>query len=265
MHLWSVLRFRRRNRCYATGRAKSQHRSCSAIFRAGSIRYIRSPPIRAQLHELLVWRRDVRRFRTDALPPGTLEGLIRVSSLGPSVGLSQPWRFVIVDDPVRRRGGVLEDFEFCNSEALRSGHIGEDSSSLLGGLLVTTIGLAGYSRADADPAYRPDFFVYVDEFQSFTTLALANMLSEMRKYRLAFTVAHRSPPAHARHQARRPRQRPHHHLVSDWRRRCALPCARVQRGARGGRPCATTQPSDLHQAHDRRHAEQAVQCPDVAA
>jgi type IV secretory pathway TraG/TraD family ATPase VirD4 len=73
---------------------------------------------------------------------------------------------------------------------LAKGRIGEDSSSLLGGLLVTTIGLAGYSRADLDPARRRDFFVYVDEFQSFTTLALANMLSEMRKYRLGFTVAH---------------------------------------------------------------------------
>jgi hypothetical protein len=40
------------------------------------------------------------------------------------------------------------------------------------------------------PADRQDFFVSVDEFQSFTTLALANMLSEMRKYRSSFTVAH---------------------------------------------------------------------------
>ena len=40
------------------------------------------------------------------------------------------------------------------------------------------------------PAERRDFFVYVDEFQSFTTLALASMLSELRKYRVGFTVAH---------------------------------------------------------------------------
>jgi type IV secretory pathway TraG/TraD family ATPase VirD4 len=73
---------------------------------------------------------------------------------------------------------------------LGKGQIGEDSSSLLGGLLVTTIGLAAYSRADTPPADRRDFFVYVDEFQSFTTLALANMLSELRKYRVGFTVAH---------------------------------------------------------------------------
>ncbi len=73
---------------------------------------------------------------------------------------------------------------------LAKGQIGEDSSSLLGGMLVTTIGLAAYSRADVAPAARRDFFVYVDEFQSFTTLAVANMLSEMRKYRLSFTAAH---------------------------------------------------------------------------
>lgn len=73
---------------------------------------------------------------------------------------------------------------------LAKGRIGEDSSSLLGGLLVTTIGLAAYTRAELDPTRRRDFFVYIDEFQSFTTLALANMLSELRKYRVGFTIAH---------------------------------------------------------------------------
>jgi type IV secretory pathway TraG/TraD family ATPase VirD4 len=73
---------------------------------------------------------------------------------------------------------------------LAKGRIGDDSSSLLGGLLVTTIGLAAYTRADSPLEERRDFFVYIDEFQSFTTLALANMFSEMRKYRVGFTVAH---------------------------------------------------------------------------
>lgn len=73
---------------------------------------------------------------------------------------------------------------------LAKGRLGEDSSSLLGGLLVTTIGLAAYSRADIPAAERRDFYVHIDEFQSFTTLAMANMLSELRKYRVAFTVAH---------------------------------------------------------------------------
>jgi hypothetical protein len=73
---------------------------------------------------------------------------------------------------------------------LAKGRLGEDSSSLLGGLLVTTIGLAAFSRADMPSEKRRDFFVYVDEFQTFTTLAVANMFSELRKYRVGFIVAH---------------------------------------------------------------------------
>src|SRR6202162_5951434 len=73
---------------------------------------------------------------------------------------------------------------------LAKGRMGEDSSSLLGALLVTTIGLAAYSRADAPTASRRGFFVYIDEFQTFTTLSLANMLAELRKYRVGFTIAH---------------------------------------------------------------------------
>jgi type IV secretory pathway TraG/TraD family ATPase VirD4 len=73
---------------------------------------------------------------------------------------------------------------------LAKGAIGEDSASLLGALLVTTIGLAAFSRADVPYAERRPFFVYIDEFQSFTTLALANMLSELRKYRVGITASH---------------------------------------------------------------------------
>ncbi len=74
---------------------------------------------RARLRDLLVWRRDVRRFRPEALPDGMLERLIETACLAPSVGLSQPWRFVIVDDPARRRG-VLEAFKASNADALEA-------------------------------------------------------------------------------------------------------------------------------------------------
>jgi type IV secretory pathway TraG/TraD family ATPase VirD4 len=46
------------------------------------------------------------------------------------------------------------------------------------------------SRADMPEKERRPFFVYIDEFQSFTTLSLANMLSELRKYGLGMTIAH---------------------------------------------------------------------------
>ena len=74
---------------------------------------------RSQLRDLLIWRRDVRHFRTDPLPAGTVEGLVALACLAPSVGLSQPWRFVVVDDIARRRA-VLDDFSACNLDALKS-------------------------------------------------------------------------------------------------------------------------------------------------
>ena len=72
---------------------------------------------RARLRELLIWRRDVRRFRREPLPAGALEALIELACLAPSVGLSQPWRFVIVDDEARRTA-VRGNFESCNATAL---------------------------------------------------------------------------------------------------------------------------------------------------
>jgi len=74
---------------------------------------------RARLHDLFTWRRDVRRFRSDPLPDGMLERLIETACLAPSVGLSQPWRFVIVDE-VARRQAVLDNFTRCNDEALEA-------------------------------------------------------------------------------------------------------------------------------------------------
>ena len=72
---------------------------------------------RRQLAELFAWRRDVRRFRTDPLPEGMLDSLIREATLAPSVGYSQPWRFVTVRDP-DRRAAVVRNFERCNARAL---------------------------------------------------------------------------------------------------------------------------------------------------
>src|SRR3954463_3710585 len=61
------------------------------------------PAFRAQLADLFAWRRDVRRFRPDPLPPGILEHLLALACRAPSVGLSQPWRFVLINSPDRRR------------------------------------------------------------------------------------------------------------------------------------------------------------------
>jgi 5,6-dimethylbenzimidazole synthase len=73
---------------------------------------------RARLLDLLRWRRDVRRFKREPLPDGTIERLIGIACLSPSVGLSEPWRFVLVEDP-ERRAAIRACFEACNKEALQ--------------------------------------------------------------------------------------------------------------------------------------------------
>jgi len=74
---------------------------------------------REQLLDLFVWRRDVRRFKRDALPEGTLERLIGIAALAPSVGLSEPWRFVIAES-ASVRAEIRACFEACNADALAS-------------------------------------------------------------------------------------------------------------------------------------------------
>jgi len=73
---------------------------------------------------------------------------------------------------------------------LSKGRLGEDASHLLGGLLMTSIGLAAYSRADIVLDERQPFYLYADEFQNFTTLSLVNMASELRKYQLGLVLTH---------------------------------------------------------------------------
>lgn len=76
---------------------------------------------------------------------------------------------------------------------LSKGRVGEQNANLLGSMLITKIYLAAMSRADL-PSEKlnalPNFYLYVDEFQSFANESFANILSEARKYKLNLTIAH---------------------------------------------------------------------------
>jgi CxxC-x17-CxxC domain-containing protein len=73
---------------------------------------------------------------------------------------------------------------------LSKGRIGEDNSALLGAMVITKIQLAAMSRVNIREEERKDFYLYIDEFQNFTTDSFANILSEARKYRLNLIMAH---------------------------------------------------------------------------
>lgn len=73
---------------------------------------------------------------------------------------------------------------------LAKGRMGEGPSSLLGSLLVSHLALAGLARADQPEDERRPFFIYLDEFHTFSTTMLATMLSELRKYKVGMVLAH---------------------------------------------------------------------------
>ena len=72
---------------------------------------------------------------------------------------------------------------------LSQGKLGEDSSALLGAMIITKMQLAAMNRVYMAEENRRDFYLYVDEFQNFATQSFIKILSEARKYRLNLTLA----------------------------------------------------------------------------
>ncbi len=110
---------------------------------------------RARLQDLLAWRRDVRHFRSEPLAEGVLDRLIQAACLAPSVGLSQPWRFVVVEN-AERRAAVIHNFSACNSEALQT-YAGERAALYAG------LKLAGLKEAPCHLAIFADEATEVGE------------------------------------------------------------------------------------------------------
>lgn len=73
---------------------------------------------------------------------------------------------------------------------LAKGRLGEEAANLLGSFIVSGLQQAAMARANIPEHQRRDFYLYIDEFQNFTTNAFASALSEIRKYRLSFILAH---------------------------------------------------------------------------
>jgi 5,6-dimethylbenzimidazole synthase len=104
---------------------------------------------RAALEKLFRWRRDVRHFRPDPVDRAVIRELVDLACVAPSVGYSQPWRFVSVDSAQRRRA-VRENFLACNRDALED-YQGERAR------LYASLKLAGLDQAPVQLA------VFVDE------------------------------------------------------------------------------------------------------
>ncbi len=104
----------------------------------------------ARFRDLVLWRRDVRRFRSDPVGPSRVAALIDLARHAPSVGHSQPWRFVLVEAE-RARAAVRASFARANAAALE-GYEGETRARYaalkLEGLEIAPVHLAVFCDED---------------------------------------------------------------------------------------------------------------------
>lgn len=128
------------------------------------------------------WEHDFPQLSKDASQP--ILHRMNKFSLFPTLYamLSQPSSVLSFDDVMQGKKILLVN--------LSQGELGEDNSKLIGSLLVSQIQLAAMRRARLREAERKPFYLYIDEFQNFTSSAFEKILSEAGKYRLSLTVCH---------------------------------------------------------------------------
>ncbi|MFH1597664.1 MAG: type IV secretion system DNA-binding domain-containing protein [Patescibacteria group bacterium] len=149
-------------------------------YREKVVRKVKDPIVKA------FWQNEYaqynERFRTEAIAPiqNKIGQFLSNSIIRNVVG--QPKSTIEMRDVMDNQKILLMN--------LAKGRIGEESSALLGAMMITKLQLAAMSRVDIPEDDRKDFYLYVDEFQNFATDSFANILSEARKYRLDLTIAH---------------------------------------------------------------------------
>jgi 5,6-dimethylbenzimidazole synthase len=129
---------------------------------------------RDQLATLFAWRRDVRRFRKDPVAPALIGRLLAQTGLAPSVGLSEPWRFIMVESPTAR-AAALANFETANADAL-NGYADDQAR------LYATLKLSGMRDAPVQIA------IFCDEATDQGSGLGARTMPEMRRYSVVCAV-----------------------------------------------------------------------------
>ncbi|MGB0506217.1 MAG: 5,6-dimethylbenzimidazole synthase [Pikeienuella sp.] len=133
-----------------------------------------SDEFRRELEDLMRWRRDVRRFRRDPVPDDLTRACLDAARLAPSVGLSEPWRFVRVASDAARLA-VLNNFKTENATAL-SGYTGDLAETY------ADLKLSGMQEAPLQ------FAVFCDDETAKGHGLGAGTMPEMRRYSVVTAV-----------------------------------------------------------------------------
>lgn len=148
------------------------------VYRRQCQQYIKSQDVKN------FWKKEFYRYREDALAP-------ILSKTG--AFLSYPTVKKIFVDPAEQNLSLrkIMDEGKILLVNLSKGIIGEDASRIIGSLLITSLGLAAFSRANVPELDRRQFMIYIDEFQNFSGgNSMDTLLSELRKYKVGLVIAH---------------------------------------------------------------------------
>jgi len=130
----------------------------------------------SELRDLMRWRRDVRRFRTDPVDEALLRDCLDTFLLSPSVGLSEPWRVIRLRSAAAR-AAALANFSATNAEAL-AGYAGEKA------MLYSTLKLSGMQDAPVQLA------IFCDEATDKGAGLGAATMPETRRYSVVGAITH---------------------------------------------------------------------------
>jgi len=158
-------------------------------YRAKVVRQIKDPFIRAFWAE--EYENYDERFKREAIAP--IQNKIGQFLLNPVV------RNILGQVKAKVNIRFMMDNSRLFIANLSKGQLGNDKANLLGSLLVTQFQLGAMARSNQPEDKRRDFYLFIDEFQNFSTDAFASILAEARKYRLCLTLSHQyieqlSPP-----------------------------------------------------------------------
>jgi hypothetical protein len=158
-------------------------------YRAKIIRQVKDPFIRAFWAE--EYENYDERFQREAIAP--IQNKIGQFLLNPVV------RNILGQVKAKVNIRFVMDNSRLFIANLSKGQLGHDKANLLGSLLVTQFQLGAMARSSQPEDNRRDFYLFIDEFQNFSTDAFASILAEARKYRLCLTLSHQyieqlSPP-----------------------------------------------------------------------
>lgn len=149
-------------------------------FRKRAIEHIENRPVRRYWAE--EFPAYAKRYRSEAIAPIQ-------SKVGALLADPRLYRFFTDTEGQLRLRAIMDEGRVLIVN-LSKGRLGSDSAALLGGVLTTMLAVARFSRVNQPIAQRAPFYVYLDEFQTFTTQAIAEMLAELRKTGIAMIMAH---------------------------------------------------------------------------